>query len=253
MMRVSSHNEACNDSAVSLVIANLGKKHLTQSSLLTFFHEFGHAVHQLLGHAKWASASGNACLTDYVEFPSQLLEEWMWDAAVLQFISEKTIPGDVLTKFIATRKTFMSQELQRQLLLGNVALRYFRDNVDNMMDRRAVWEELLSEHIPNIEYNDAVDMTTRFLHLCVYGCKYYSYLWSKCIAIEVFDKIKRDNEGSSLVNAVAGDYINLLQMGGGLDPIKQTEKYLGHKLEFSSIVEYTTELQPRPQSSSLLL
>lgn len=238
MMRVSSNSSHTSDSAVALVIANLDPKYLTTDSITTFFHELGHAIHQLLGHAKWASASGNAVLTDYVEFPSQLMEEWMWDADVLQFIAKEPIPQDTIDQFLSTRKTFLAQDLQRQLLLGYIAFIYFRDTLDSVEARRAKWHELLQWCLPDVTYNDAVDMTTRFIHLCIYGCKYYSYLWSKCIAIEVLAKIRSQNQGCSLLNVKAESLTDLLSVGGGLDPIVQTEQYLGHALTFDAIADY---------------
>jgi thimet oligopeptidase len=84
---------------VSLVIANFLKSTTDKPSLLkgndvcTFFHEFGHAIHGLLGRTRLASQSGTSVKRDFVEMPSQMLEEWLWDTEVLKMISSTIKQG----------------------------------------------------------------------------------------------------------------------------------------------------------------
>ena len=149
------------------------------------------------------------------------------------------IPEGILKPLIDTRKTFIGSELIGQAILGLVSFRYYSDNMTDISTRRELWQELMGCYQMDVNYDDAVDMTTRFIHLCEYGCKYYSYLWSKCMAIEIFNKIKTEN--SSLLQASDEGYIRILEAGGSKDPLSMVEDYLGHKIIFDGLKAYIKE------------
>lgn len=226
MMRVGSHSSGGqnNDSATALVLANLPRKNLTHKAMLTFFHEFGHAIHQMLGDARWASVSGNVCAPDFLEFPSQLMEEWMWDREVLKFLASKPIPDDVLTNIIQSRTEFQANDLLRQAIMGQVSLRYFSDNANTLDARQGIWQELMDQYMPDVMYTECVDMTSRFYHLIAYGAKYYSYLWSrdKALMVKQLLELSQDqsNPPTTLLDFKAGRYKDVLMAGGGLSPTR---------------------------------
>ena len=121
---------------VAVVVANFPKSTKDKPSLLelsdlrTFFHEFGHAIHTILGATDLASFSGTNVKTDFVEMPSQMLEEWLWDADILKLISSHYQTGkplsDELIKKIIELKNFSSGSwVLGQSLFSLMSLGYY--------------------------------------------------------------------------------------------------------------------------------
>ncbi|MCA1481004.1 M3 family metallopeptidase, partial [Bradyrhizobium sp. NBAIM08] len=97
---------------------------LTHDEVETLFHEFGHIMHQTLTRAPYASLSGSATAQDFVEAPSQMLENWVWNKQILARISghyldnSKKLPDDVLNKMLEAKNFNQGYFYTRQLVLG---------------------------------------------------------------------------------------------------------------------------------------
>jgi Zn-dependent oligopeptidase len=235
--RVSANNGLNDDKALAVVIANLPEDFFTTAALETYFHEFGHAIHQMLGNAEMASVSGNSTVTDFVECPSIMLENWMWNADILQKIAHTPIPNNLLQAKIDSRTLFQGTQLMRQCMLGQASLQYHRHNMNTYEARQQYWEHIVREYQPGLEYTEFTDLTTRFLHLSPYGSKYYSYMWCLMCSIELFSCIEKDN---GLMEPIVGEIYadNVLAPGGGRDPKACLEDFLGGELCFRGLAEY---------------
>lgn len=222
--------------AVALVIANFPKSTATKPSLLkrkdvtTFFHEFGHALHALFGRTHIASLSGTSVKRDFVEMPSQMLEEWLDDADMLKKISSHYKTGEPLSNELIDRilalKNFSSGGfVSRQLMLSLLSLEIFSDG--EIKDVHEVYRKLHERCKKHIAYNPEDHMYVSFGHLTGYGAKYYGYMWSKVFALDLFYEIKRHG----LLNPQIGTkYVTeILSKGGSEDPNILLKNFLGRE------------------------
>jgi len=234
-------NSGSEHPALAVVIANFPKTHFRHDDIITFFHEFGHAIHQLMGTSEMKTNAGCHTVTDFVECPSQLLEEWMWEPDVLRQIAlndnGEPIPEDMLLAKIKHRHQFAGLFHIRQSMLGQIAFNYYRRNMINPADRAQLWKDLTEKYQSELVYDESIDLSTRFGHLDGYGCKYYGYLWSKIIAIEIFNNIKNNN--GLLDPAWGGKYIDcIIGKGGSADELGMVETFLGHPINFDGLDNY---------------
>lgn len=221
---------------LSVVLANFPPESATKPALLkrndvsTFFHEFGHAIHEILGRTAVASFSGTHVKHDFVELPSQMLEEWLHDGAILKGVSKHYKTGqplpDNLIEAIHTVKNFDSGYfVQRQAFLALVSLAFYGPGAHQ--DCHQIWKDLVITCIPSIAYEPEAHMYLSFGHLTDYGPRYYGYLWSKVFALDLFENIKKQG----LLNPEAGKKYadKVLRPGGSKDPNELLRDYLGRE------------------------
>ncbi len=212
--------------AVAVVIANFSKPTATKPSLLKhyevkdFFHEFGHAIHILLGHAEMPTSAGLNCKMDFLEAPSQLLENWLLDRDILKMLSQHyqtgaPLPDEMIDALIANKDfrngSFTSGEVADSML----SLYLFKDgqNKDPLQIDKALYNSMPRM----LAYNPDFHGVCSFGHLTYYGSKYYSYLWSKKLALQIFDYIK--THGGLLDPAMGQRYVSkVIGKGGSRDP-----------------------------------
>ena len=221
---------------VSVVLANFQKQTKTKPSLLkrdeveTFFHEFGHAIHALLGATQMGSFSGTSVKRDFVEMPSQMLEEWLWDANILKKVSGhyetgEPLPDDLIEKIVALKQFSTGSFVQRQSFLSLLALNYFLEGGDK--DPDALYKELYKKYVRHMALDPENHMFASFGHLTGYSSKYYGYLWSKVFALDMFEQIEK----AGLLNPQMGQkYIReVIGRGGSADPNELLRNFLGRE------------------------
>lgn len=221
---------------VSVVIANFTKPTAGKPALLkrdevnTFFHEFGHAMHALLGATQLGSFSGTSVKRDFVEMPSQMLEEWLWDKDILKKISHHYKTGkplsDEMIDTILSLKNFSSGGfVTRQAMLAQYALDLFKAGANK--DVKAVLHALLEKLQPRMEYGDQYRLFCNFGHLTGYAAKYYGYLWSKVFALDLFETIAQHG---LLDPEIGSKYVHeILAKGGSIDPNQLLRNFLGRE------------------------
>lgn len=212
--------------AAAIVIANFSKSTQSKPSLLkhdevqTFFHEFGHAIHAMLGKAEMTTLSGYHAKMDFVEAPSQLLEEWIWDRDILKVITRhyqtgEVMPDEMIDALIATKTFGENSAIMRQLSLAELSLNLFKEGQDK--DPAKISKEIYNKIPRHIEQDPEAHMFCSFGHLTGYGAKYYGYQWSKKLALQIFDYIKVHG---GLLDPIMGQrYISkVIGKGGSCDP-----------------------------------
>lgn len=222
---------------VGLVMANFppstpqAPSLLKRSDVQTFFHEFGHALHYMLGATKIASYAGTNVKRDFVELPSQMLEEWLYDSMILKMVSkhyqtqeplpDQLIESIIKLKQLATGLLFV----QRQSIFSKMALAYFAPGADK--DPHYLWSSICKQYMKGIAFDPESHFYCSFGHLTGYGAKYYGYLWSKVFALDLFDTIKQHG----LLNSVIGKrYVDcILAYGGSKDPNELLRMFLGRE------------------------
>ncbi len=221
---------------VSIVMANFPKSTVGKPSLLkrsdvkTFFHEFGHAIHAILGATEIASLSGTRTKGDFVELPSQMLEQWLWDKNILKKVSRhyqtgESLPDDIIDSIVEL-KTFTSGSfVQRQGYLAMLSLDYHKEG--EQKDLYAIMKQLHEKLRPLMAFAPEDHFYTSWGHIASsgYASKYYGYLWSNIFAFDVFSVIKKHG----LLDPVIGKkYVQeILSKGGSQDPNELLRNFLG--------------------------
>jgi thimet oligopeptidase len=233
----SKTGEVVKRPAVIVVIANFPKSTKTKPSLLkhddvvTFFHEFGHAMHGVLGRTQMTSFAGTNTKTDFVEVPSQMLEEWMWDKDILQKISSHYQTGESLSADLIEKKLKLKKIdhggyfVSRQVTLSLISLDCFKKGKNKDTDK--IIRDLYLKFDVGIRFEPKTHFQTSFGHLTDYAAKYYSYMWSKVFALDLFDYVKK----YGLLNYEVGKRLidEVLGKGGSEDPDKLLIKFLGRE------------------------
>lgn len=221
---------------VTSVVCNFTKPTAEKPSLLkygevnTFFHEFGHAIHGILGTTKLACQSGTSVKTDFVELPSQLLENWVENKEILKGLTHhyktgESMPDDLIDKKLAQIKFGQGIHNARQMGLGLVSLDCF--GVNQSHTANDIFKEHTKEFAPQIAYDEESHSVCSFGHLCGYGAKYYGYMWSRVFADDVFAQVEKEG----LLNPKAGArYVkHILGVGGSRNPDDMLRDYLGRE------------------------
>ena len=223
--------------ASAALACNFTRGPLLHSELTTLFHEFGHLVHQLIASRhEFAALSGITTEWDFVEAPSQLLEEWAWDARVLQTFATdddgQPIPAELVERMRAANVLGRGQLIARQLFY--TAVSYFLHR-DRPADRTAYARALQAQYdvlapLPG-EHQHA-----SFGHLTGYSSAYYTYMWSKVIAADLFTAFDR---ADLFDEAVAHRYRDLvLAPGGSTDAAQLIEDFLGRPYSFDAFGDW---------------
>ncbi len=219
---------------ISAIVANFNPPSAQKPSLLehgeveTLFHEFGHIMHQVLTTAKYASLAGTSVKRDFVEAPSQMLENWVWEVPTLTKLSghyqnkSKPLPTDQMQRLIKAKLLNVGIKYLRQLLFASIDLRY---HTQPTKDSTQVYADLARE-IMLIPIPKNTLPQAGFGHLMGgYDAGYYGYLWSEVYAQDMFTRFEKEG----LLNAKTGaDYLKwILQKGGELEPMDLITHFLG--------------------------
>lgn len=202
----------------------------------TFFHEFGHLMHsQLGGHRKWCGTSGIRTEHDFVEAPSQMLEEWMLDAKTLQTFAKHYQTGEVVpTEMVARMKRAndfaKGLQVRRQMVYADYSLSIY-DQEPSKVDLDGLMKDLVTRYQP-FPYVDDTHFACSFGHLDGYSAVYYTYMWSLVIAKDMFSAFNKDN---LLDPTIAAKYRKaVLEAGGSKPAARMVEDFLGRPFNFNA-------------------
>ncbi len=163
---------------------------LKHSDVETLFHEFGHIMHNVLTRAKFARFAGSNVPRDFVEAPSQMLENWVWDKQVLDSFAAdyrdptRKIPAEILDQLKAAKLAVEGTRYRRQLAFGLMDLTlHTQINETNCTDAIQLANRVLSEVFLPVPEGTAIP--AYFGHLTGYDAAYYSYAWADAISSDM--------------------------------------------------------------------
>jgi thimet oligopeptidase len=225
-----------------VLVCNFPRGLMEHREVVTLFHEFGHLIHHVLGgRQRWARFAGVATEWDFVEAPSQLLEEWAWDAGVLEgFATDEEgtpIPADLVAKMRAADDFAKGLQVRTQMFYAAVSYRFHRDVPTDGDALLALSRELQAT------YSMITPLETHFHaafgHLDGYSSGYYTYMWSLVIAKDLFSAFDPDNLFDP---EVAGRYRDrILAQGGRKDAADLVEDFLGRPFGFESYADWLAQ------------
>lgn len=221
---------------VVTVVCNFTKSTETKPSLLkynevqTFFHEFGHALHSILGGTRLACQAGTNVKSDFVELPSQMLESWLEDKEIVKNLSchyqtGEKMPDVLLDKKLELLKFGVGMQTVGQVTYGMLCLDYYGPGAHK--DTDAIRMQYVERLMPYAVIDKDTHMQCSFGHLVGYAAKYYGYMWSDVLGQDVFAQIEK----VGLLNPVVGKkYVDcILGKGGSKDPNELLVDFLGRQ------------------------
>ena len=219
-----------------------GDELMEHAQVETFFHEFGHLIHHLFGGKhRWVAQSGFNTEWDFVEAPSQLLEEWAWTADVLRRFATNAqgepIPVDLIEKMRAARNLGKGLDVRHQMFYAALSFNYYSKNPTEL-DLQAELERLQKRYSP-FEYVDQTYFQYSFGHLDGYSAIYYTYMWSQVIAQDLFSRF----ETEGMMNPkTAADYRSaVLAPGGSVDAREMVKNFLGREYSYDAFEAWLAE------------
>ena len=168
------------------LVTNLNRKGLTLSELETLLHELGHALHNNLSHTRYVAQAGTSVQRDFVEAPSQMLEDWVFDKQVLALFAEvcpacEPVPGALIDQAKAARDYGKGMRIARQLLYATYDLALYGAEAPEPM---ALWERM--EGATPMGYVAGTQFPAGFGHIAGgYASGYYGYLWADVVALDL--------------------------------------------------------------------
>jgi thimet oligopeptidase len=192
---------------------------MEHGAVRTFFHEFGHLLHHVLGgRTRWAAQSGVATEWDFVEAPSQMLEEWIWDLGTLQTFARhyrtgEPLPAELLARAKAADEYGKGLWVRQQMFYAATSLEFHARDPEGL-DTTRLMAELQDRYTP-FKYVEGTYFHESFGHLDGYSAIYYTYMWSLVIAKDLFSVFQREG---LLNGAPAQRYRRAVLEPGGSKP-----------------------------------
>jgi len=205
---------------------------MSHDDVETIFHEFGHAMHTILTRAKYSRFSGTSVPQDFVEAPSQMLENWAWDKNVLDTFAadyrdpSKKIPGDILAKLKEARLATEGSFYRRQLSFGIMDLALHTEiHASNADETLPLSNKVLGDVFLPMPPDTA--FVAYFDHIIGYGAGYYGYAWSDAIAADMATVFEKSPHGYFDVQAGMRLRKEIYEVGDSRDVNISIEKFLG--------------------------
>jgi thimet oligopeptidase len=228
-----------------VLVCNFSRGLMDHDHVVTLFHEFGHLMHHVLaGRHGWARFSGVATEWDFVEAPSQMLEEWAWDPAVLaSFATDadgEPIPEDLVVRMRAAEEFGKGFLARTQMAYAAISYWFHQERpkdltagLNDLMERYS-----LVALLPDTHFH------TGFGHLEDYASAYYTYMWSLVIAKDMFSAFDPDD---LFAPEVAHRYRDtVLASGGSRDAADLVEDFLGRPYDNRA---FTAWLESAPEDA----
>lgn len=228
-------------------VCNFTKPTATKPSLLTFnevttlFHEFGHGLHGMLANTKYKGLSGTNVSWDFVELPSQILENWCYEKQTLELFAThyktgEVIPMELIDKIKASATFHQGMQTLRQLSFSLLDMAWHGSDPSKItsvkdFENNAFGDTVLYPDTPN------TCMSTAFSHIFQggYSAGYYSYKWAEVLDADAFAYFKNEGIFNKKVASKFKDFV--LSKGGTQDPMKLYIKFRGQKPNPDALLE----------------
>ncbi|MFY0628272.1 MAG: M3 family metallopeptidase [Reichenbachiella sp.] len=216
---------------------------LTYNEVETLFHEFGHALHGMLADGKYSSLSGTNVFWDFVELPSQILENWLQEKDCLDLFANhyetgESIPQDYIEKIKDSSNFLEGYQTMRQLSFGlmDMAWHSLKSN-ELIIDDVAEFEQKAMEGTRLLPIVEGGCMSTQFSHIFQggYAAGYYSYKWAEVLDADAFSLFKE--KGIFNRDTANSFRDNILSKGGSEHPSVLYKRFRGQEPTVDALLE----------------
>ncbi|WP_108423799.1 M3 family metallopeptidase [Flagellimonas amoyensis] len=228
-------------------VCNFTKPTKSKPSLLTFnevttlFHEFGHGLHGMLADTTYPSLSGTSVYWDFVELPSQVMENWCYEKEALELFAfhyetGELIPMELVEKIKESATFQEGMATVRQLSFGFLDMAWHSNDPSNIKDVKA-YEAKAFEGTDLFPDTPQTCMSTSFSHIFQggYSSGYYSYKWAEVLDADAFAHFK---ENGIFSKAVADKFKeNVLSKGGTENPMELYKRFRGAEPNIDALLE----------------
>ncbi len=213
---------------------------LTFDELTTFLHEFGHALHGMLAQGKYESLNGTSVYRDFVELPSQIMENWATEKEYLDmwavhYQTGEAIPAELVEKIVAAKNYLAAYSNLRQLSFGMSDMAWHTLTEPFEGDVEAFEREAMS----SVQITPVVEgtaLSTSFNHIFAggYAAGYYGYKWAEVLAADAFSLFA---EKGIFDAATASSFRHLLEQGGQRHPMDIYVEFRGHEPQVDALIK----------------
>ena len=231
---------------ISLVM-NFTKPTETTPSLITFYefttflHEFGHGLHGMLGRGKYESMTGTSVYRDFVELPSQIMENWavekeFLDLWAVHYQTGEPMPAELVEKIVAAQNYLAAYLNVRQLSFGisDMAWHSLTEPFEGDVEAFETAAMAPTQVLPTVA---GTAMATSFTHIFSggYAAGYYGYKWAEVLDADAFSLFK----AKGIFNREVADSFreNVLSKGGSEHPMDLYVRFRGHKPETKALID----------------
>lgn len=228
-----------NDRPHVSIVCNFTKPTTKKPSLLTFnevttlFHEFGHALHGMLANTTYASLSGTNVYWDFVELPSQVLENWCYEKETLElfakhFETNELIPMELVQKIKESATFHEGMQTLRQISFGLLDMAWHGSDPSKITSVKE-FEETAFKNTNLYPNTPETCMSTSFSHIFQggYSAGYYSYKWAEVLDADAFEYFKQEGIFNKKIATKFKEFV--LSQGGTKDPMELYIKFRGQK------------------------
>ena len=214
---------------------------LTFTEVTTLFHEFGHALHGMLADSTYPGLSGTSVYWDFVELPSQIMENWCYQPEALSIFARHYKDGSVIPQELVERIRASSNFLEgmatvRQLSFGLLDMAWHGRDPKDISDVKAYETEAFTPTRLFPDHHETC-MSTSFSHIFQggYSAGYYSYKWAEVLDADAFAYFKEEGIFNREVARSFRDHI--LSRGGTEDPMELYVRFRGREPELEALLE----------------
>jgi len=248
-LRVSSPSSIAK-THLAVLCANLAPPSANRPSLLnlrevtTLFHEFGHLLHHCLSRVEVRSLGGTNVAWDFVELPSQIMENWVWEEEAQQIFAQHyqtraPMPRELFDKVLKSRNYRAANAMMRQLGFAHLDLALHMEfdpqvHGDVIAYARDILSQYTSIPVPT-DYAMVASFTHLFGHPVGYGSGYYSYKWAEVLDADAFTRFKEEGVFSEKAASDFRTYI--LEAGNSVAPDELYRKFRGRDPRLSALLE----------------
>ncbi|MBQ2240242.1 MAG: M3 family metallopeptidase [Alistipes sp.] len=214
---------------------------LTFDEFTTFLHEFGHGLHGILAKGKYESINGTSVKRDFVELPSQIMENWAYEKEYLDLWAKhyqtgEPMPAELIEKIVAAKNYLAAYYNVRQLSFGMLDMAWHTITEPYTGDVLAFEQKAIAptQVLPVV---DGTAMQTAFTHIFSggYASGYYGYKWAEVLAADAYSYFSEEGIFSE---KVAGKFRHeVLEKGGHEHPMTLYKNFRGHKPKTQSLID----------------
>jgi thimet oligopeptidase len=205
---------------------------MSQREVTTFFHEFGHVLHNMFTKSELSGYSGTSVARDFVEAPSQIYENWVYDYNVLKMFAKhyqtgKVIPKDLYDRMIAAKNVGSGLGALTQIFYGIYDMTLHDKYDPTGKETTTDILKKVQKEVMLYPYMEETHFQAAFGHLTGYAAGYYGYLWAEVYAQDMFSVFEKNGILDKKTGKRYRDII--LASGGDEEPLELVKKFLGRE------------------------